>query len=291
MAIPSKQIGWSQRSNLLWEISNQLDKTLGFMCTGPCPTPPPPPTTTTTSTTMNTNMSLKVPYDSGPRGDYFNIPAYNPLDDTGNFTIEWWAKITSDDNHPRAWSIGNFYDGAASAVSIENGIFYYWIAGTIISSFDMPSLGITYLNTWTNFCIMRDSYKIYFFVNGVPINLSVEYLGGIPTNSLPLYIGSEGVESLQNGLMSNFRWTGNGAIYPNTGFTPDINDQLVSSGRTKLLILQGVQDSTDITPLITDNSSLAQIVENGTGTSYSNSPYIGVGTYNLNSILFGVAPT
>jgi len=38
MAIAPKQIGWSQQSNLLWEISNQLDKTLKFMCTGPCTT-------------------------------------------------------------------------------------------------------------------------------------------------------------------------------------------------------------------------------------------------------------
>lgn len=45
MAIPNKQIGWSQQSNLLWEISRQLDRTIDFMCTGPCPT------TTTTSTT------------------------------------------------------------------------------------------------------------------------------------------------------------------------------------------------------------------------------------------------
>jgi hypothetical protein len=26
MGIPNKQIGWSQESNLLWQISNQLDK-------------------------------------------------------------------------------------------------------------------------------------------------------------------------------------------------------------------------------------------------------------------------
>jgi len=44
MAIPSKQIGWSQESNLLWEISYQLDQALSVLCTGPCPT-----TTTTTT--------------------------------------------------------------------------------------------------------------------------------------------------------------------------------------------------------------------------------------------------
>ena len=47
MAIGNKQIGWSQESNLLWEISRQLDRIRQFMCTGPCP-----PTTTTTTTTI-----------------------------------------------------------------------------------------------------------------------------------------------------------------------------------------------------------------------------------------------
>ena len=45
MAIGNKQIGWSQQSNLLWEISKQLDRTISQMCNGPCPT-----TTTTTTT-------------------------------------------------------------------------------------------------------------------------------------------------------------------------------------------------------------------------------------------------
>ena len=45
MAIPNKQIGWSQQSNLLWEISKQLDNIISQTCIGGCPT------TTTTSTT------------------------------------------------------------------------------------------------------------------------------------------------------------------------------------------------------------------------------------------------
>ena len=44
--IPNKQIGWSQESNLLWEISKQLDRAIAVLCTGPCPT------TTTTTTTV-----------------------------------------------------------------------------------------------------------------------------------------------------------------------------------------------------------------------------------------------
>ena len=44
MAIPAKQIGWSQESNLLWEISKQLDEiiTIARCCS----------TTTTTTTAL-----------------------------------------------------------------------------------------------------------------------------------------------------------------------------------------------------------------------------------------------
>jgi hypothetical protein len=43
--IAPRQIGWSEKANLLWEISKQLDTTISLMCTGDCPTT----TTTTTS--------------------------------------------------------------------------------------------------------------------------------------------------------------------------------------------------------------------------------------------------
>ena len=46
MAIGNKQIGWSEKANLLWEISRELDRLNTQMCTGGCPT-----TTTTTTTT------------------------------------------------------------------------------------------------------------------------------------------------------------------------------------------------------------------------------------------------
>jgi hypothetical protein len=52
MAIPNKQIGWSEKANLLWEISKQLDRLNSQMCTGPCPTT----TTTTTSSITNYNV-------------------------------------------------------------------------------------------------------------------------------------------------------------------------------------------------------------------------------------------
>jgi len=45
MAIPSKQIGWSQRANLLWQIAKQLESLTGVMGRNI-------PRTTTTTTTV-----------------------------------------------------------------------------------------------------------------------------------------------------------------------------------------------------------------------------------------------
>jgi len=47
MAIAPRQIGWSEKANLLWEISRQLDRINSVVCTGPCPT------TTSTTTTIS----------------------------------------------------------------------------------------------------------------------------------------------------------------------------------------------------------------------------------------------
>jgi hypothetical protein len=50
MAIPSKQIGWSEKANLLWEVSRQLDKLLcvNTICE----------TTTFSTTTTTTTIPL-----------------------------------------------------------------------------------------------------------------------------------------------------------------------------------------------------------------------------------------
>ena len=45
MGIPSKQIGWSQEANLLWEIARKLERLI--QVAGPTS-----PTTTTTTTTI-----------------------------------------------------------------------------------------------------------------------------------------------------------------------------------------------------------------------------------------------
>lgn len=66
MAIPSQQIGWSQRAKLLWNISKQLEKLIQVTgnVTVPCPECPECPTTTTTTTTAGL-FSGTISYGTG----------------------------------------------------------------------------------------------------------------------------------------------------------------------------------------------------------------------------------
>jgi hypothetical protein len=57
MAIPSQQIGWSQKAKLLWNISKQLEKLIQVTANNANPT-----TTTTTTTVVPSTYNLK----SGP---------------------------------------------------------------------------------------------------------------------------------------------------------------------------------------------------------------------------------
>jgi hypothetical protein len=53
MAIPSRQIGWSTKSNLLWQISKQLENLTRVMYNrGTTTTTTTVPPTTTTTTTV-----------------------------------------------------------------------------------------------------------------------------------------------------------------------------------------------------------------------------------------------
>jgi uncharacterized protein (TIGR02145 family) len=64
--IAPKQIGWSEKANLLWEISRQLDRINSVVCTGPCPTSTStttitPTTTTTSSSSTTTTTTTALP--------------------------------------------------------------------------------------------------------------------------------------------------------------------------------------------------------------------------------------
>ena len=57
MAIPSRQIGWSTKANLLWQISKQLEALSGIMYNRGNTTT----TTTSTSTSTTTTTTTVAP--------------------------------------------------------------------------------------------------------------------------------------------------------------------------------------------------------------------------------------
>jgi hypothetical protein len=63
MAIPSKQIGWSNESNLLWQISKQLEQLIAVTSklTTTTTTTTVAPTTTTTTTATPTTTTTTTP--------------------------------------------------------------------------------------------------------------------------------------------------------------------------------------------------------------------------------------
>jgi hypothetical protein len=69
MAIPSRQIGWGTKSNLLWEISKQLERLTSVVGRN---IPPSTTTTTTTSVPVDITISLIAPNSQGVVELYVN---------------------------------------------------------------------------------------------------------------------------------------------------------------------------------------------------------------------------
>lgn len=270
----SQQIGWSQESKLIYNIIKQLQK-LEIVWDHCCTTTTSTSSTTTTTTTLNPGLTMAVAPNSR-----FDIPAQDELG-TGNFTIEWWAKMADDSGHPRAWSVGS-WPHAVHAVSIENnGTVYYWIDGGIVMTVDISGKSEEWLGVWAAFAIARNGNNISFYLNG-NLEGQVTYTGSISSNGLPLYIGSEGNDSVMNTLMSNFRWTNIDLCGP--GYSPS-PVPLSPLPETKLLILQG-----DSLPLeLTDNSGVTppNIIANAIGIYNAETPFPGYpGSIQFTNLIF-----
>jgi hypothetical protein len=69
--IAPRQIGWSEKANLLWEISRQLDRAIAVLCTGPCPT------TTSTTTAALCNYLYEGVLTVGQNGNSIGYAEFN----------------------------------------------------------------------------------------------------------------------------------------------------------------------------------------------------------------------
>jgi hypothetical protein len=104
MGIPNRQIGWSTKSNLLWQISKQLERLI-CITAGGCSTT----TTTTTVACISTEWQYTITAEdvenaTGNTGEVITINVPNPLevtayDEFGGFYIS---------NCPSGYSGGGF---------------------------------------------------------------------------------------------------------------------------------------------------------------------------------------
>jgi hypothetical protein len=249
MAIPNRQIGWNTKSNLLWQISKQLEYLTKVMYNNPVI--PPLPTTTTTTT---------IP--PGPSGNV-EIAASTDFDISGDFTIEFFMNMANTDGFPRVYSFGAY--PAPNAISIEGGgsIIYFWGNGVPAISGTPGSFGINLVGSWNHIAIVGNGGLLYMYVNGYELSTG-SWSTSIPSGGLPFTIGyGNEPSSYLNGYISNFRWT-DSAVYtaPFSGSVP--TSPLPALPATKLLIFQG----TDITAELTDNSGNGHDATNA-GANYS----------------------
>jgi uncharacterized protein (TIGR02145 family) len=122
MAIPNKQIGWSQKANLLWEISRQLDRINSVVCTGTCPTTTTTSTSSSSTTTTTTTEAIPSVLIGEQRWSLTNLEVvtYNNGDPIPQVTDpNEWINLTTG-----AWCYYN-NDPANGAVY---GKLYNWYA-------------------------------------------------------------------------------------------------------------------------------------------------------------------
>jgi len=129
MSIAPKQIGWSEKANLLWEISRQLDRINSVVCTGPCPTTTttttitPTTTTTSSSSTTTTTTTSAIPnvvigtqrwstinLDVSTYRDGTPIPEVTDPTEWANLTTGAWCYYDNDPaNGPVYGKLYNWY--------------------------------------------------------------------------------------------------------------------------------------------------------------------------------------
>ena len=121
MAIPSRQIGWSGRANLLWQISKQLQY---LTCVASCECGNTTTTTTTTAALVNSTnafVDCPAPCNEGCSGpfNYFDIwMTQDCLDNWPQIGCAIWLNIEGTVAFPD----GTYNNGNAICIVITDGI-------------------------------------------------------------------------------------------------------------------------------------------------------------------------
>jgi hypothetical protein len=154
MAIPSRQIGWSQKSNLLWQISKQLEYLTGVLGRNI-------PTTTTTTSTTTTTTTL------APTCDTLTIIGNNAaVTPTSAINIGgggWDSSAYSTET----------YSGAVEVTFKTSTDGNYLMGGFSYTPTSNPT---TYLNTTYGFYLQNNFLEIYEYGGQVSVPGSITTL-------------------------------------------------------------------------------------------------------------------
>jgi hypothetical protein len=247
----SQMIGWSNESKLYYEWLRSLNKLTQHLGCPDC-------TTTTTSTTSTTTtippvVDSMMTINVSGNEIFFDIP-YIETD------FGCWINMTNDVGFPRIFSFGQ-YPSASQAISIENDTFYYWYNGFPVIIYSLTS----YIGNWVWISIIGgNGGNVSLWINGTEVGNAV-VLGQVPMSST-LYIGSENAPNTYlNGLVAGMIFHQGGTIdlrpIPTGPFTPNAN--------TVLLLGQGG----DLTSQTTDQGVFGFTVTPSNITYSANSPY------------------
>jgi hypothetical protein len=128
MAIPNRQIGWSTKSNLLWQISKQLERLTAVTSKHTTTTTTTLSTTTTTTTTVpvDVTISLIAPNSNGVVELYVNGTLAETQINLGSKTVT----INSGDTFYIIFDNSFEYDGIQWVLT-NNAVFVAQGSGTV----------------------------------------------------------------------------------------------------------------------------------------------------------------
>lgn len=220
MAVRNRQIGWSNKSNLLYQVLKEFNAVKGQFAV---------PTTTTT-TTVAVDSMITIDTSSVP-SHVFDIPFFN-------VGFGCWVNMANDAGFPRIFSFGQ-YPSASQAISIEGNALLFWYNGSPIIIYSLTS----YIGNWVWIWLQGSiTGGVDLYINGSIVASGIASVQA--TISSTLYIGSENAPSTYlNGLMGGFIFDVNNY----DGRTPPTLP-IIPTSNTVLLIGQG----NDLTSQLTD---------------------------------------
>lgn len=230
---------------------------------------------------MGWGMGIPIGWPNNPHS-VPNLTAYIPaspsLDLFKNFTIEWFAKgPVPNENSPIEvfWSFGSDIDFHSAFLenlgspSSTDWRFCYSINGVPIIYVDVDAE----INSgnFNFFVIERYINKIYFGLNGTWVETTTFNEDPISSGNKPLYIGSDGLfNNLTNGLINNFRWSVEAAIYDvGANFSvPETNLEVLPEN---VFLVCG--QAYNFPDLLLDKTENGHNIINSTGTFFNGNPF------------------